>query len=794
MDKPYRIALAMIVGDAAKAEDWQRLMESVKDVVNGLYVAWTGQGDPPDFVANSPIKHGGMRSFPWQDDFAAARNFSFEMVPRDEYDWIMWLDSDDELIGSASDDPDRYWEEPRPPAECMVAMLDDIRPDTQAIWWNYAYAWNDALDRPRIDHWRERMFRADNVPSWRYMIHEVGAIRPGSITGRSTKLWVRHWFESTPESERATRERNRRIVAKAYGLDPENPRYILMMANEMLAAAEDSDQRGDPTATREARAGAAKLYLSFLEKSPPNDDAYTANNRLAMILRKTGQFDAAINQDLQGVKVRPTWMDSWIGIAEACLLAADYGLARDFADIALSKVTVPISTQAYEPMMYDYSPYLIRGQARLFTGDPAGAVADFEQCVASHPEEEMGHKLLTQAKLALRTQSTDGVTDPVTVERIHRRGSKPERSVAFVVNQLFEPWGPKLIAAGGSGGAEHCVAEIARRFNADGYRVAVFGTPGEERGVDADGIEWWDTREYDPNEQFDVVIASRTPATFDGLVNARVKLLWMHDVNVGDTSTGVYGDSMKNAPFVVALSKWHRHHLMRLYGLEPHRVVVIPNGYDEALFQRNGSPRQRNKYVWASSPDRGVDAVLGVWPELRKRMPEAEFHVYYGWTGIDKIIAQSQPGTPQHDGMVRFKTSVMQLTADVGGEEAGIFWHDRKPRAELAAAYDTCDVWLYPTSFMETFCITAMETQACGVIPLVADVAALAEAVPNERLRIPGFANNESFRKEFVSAITRLDKTPEPTRAALRDDGVEFASGYTWDAAYAWWRDVIAKL
>jgi len=38
-------------------------------------------------------------------------------------------------------------------------------------------------------------------------------------------------------------------------------------------------------------------------------------------------------------------------------------------------------------------------------------------------------------------------------------------------------------------------------------------------------------------------------------------------------------------------------------------------------------------------------------------------------------------------------------------------WHDRVDQITLAKHQLTMDAWLYPTDFLETYCITAVEMQ-----------------------------------------------------------------------------------
>ena len=72
-DRMPTLALAMIVKDEEK--DLPALLESVKGVFDEIVIVDTGSTDGTKEIAK---KYGAkVHDFPWIDDFAAARNFSF---------------------------------------------------------------------------------------------------------------------------------------------------------------------------------------------------------------------------------------------------------------------------------------------------------------------------------------------------------------------------------------------------------------------------------------------------------------------------------------------------------------------------------------------------------------------------------------------------------------------------------------------------------------------------------------------------------------------------------------------
>lgn len=80
------ISLCMIVKD--EEEVLKRCLDGIYDCVDELILVDTGSTDRTKEIANA--YHSRLFDFPWQDDFAAARNFSFSKATKD---YILWLDA-----------------------------------------------------------------------------------------------------------------------------------------------------------------------------------------------------------------------------------------------------------------------------------------------------------------------------------------------------------------------------------------------------------------------------------------------------------------------------------------------------------------------------------------------------------------------------------------------------------------------------------------------------------------------------------------------------------------------------
>src|SRR5690606_26056361 len=84
------ISLCMIVKNEESVI--ARCLDSVKDLVDEINIVDTGSTDNTKGIVQQYTNR--VFDFNWIDNFAAARNFSFQQATKD---YILWLDADDVL-------------------------------------------------------------------------------------------------------------------------------------------------------------------------------------------------------------------------------------------------------------------------------------------------------------------------------------------------------------------------------------------------------------------------------------------------------------------------------------------------------------------------------------------------------------------------------------------------------------------------------------------------------------------------------------------------------------------------
>lgn len=151
------ISLCMIVRNEEAVLD--RCLESAADLVDEIVIVDTGSTDATKEIARQFTDK--LFDFPWVDDFAAARNFSFDQASGD---YCMWLDADDVI-----EEPDRAR---------FRAMREQLLPEADVVMMPYHTAF-DPQGQPTFTYYRERVVRNEARFRW------SGAVRPSPPPGKS---------------------------------------------------------------------------------------------------------------------------------------------------------------------------------------------------------------------------------------------------------------------------------------------------------------------------------------------------------------------------------------------------------------------------------------------------------------------------------------------------------------------------------------------------------------------------------------------------------------------------------
>jgi len=176
---------------------------------------------------------------------------------------------------------------------------------------------------------------------------------------------------------------------------------------------------------------------------------------------------------------------------------------------------------------------------------------------------------------------------------------------------------------------------------------------------------------------------------------------------------------------------------------------------------------KHTKVFYGSSYDRGLQHLLKMWPKVLEAVPNAELHICYGWDLFDKIFNDN----PERK---MWKAKINKLM-----DQKGIVHHGRLGKKELQKVRKECGVWAYPTHFQEINCITALEAQNDGLVPVTMDFAALKETV-HGGTKVDGDIYETEIQDEYVKALVAW-MTDEKRWEKESQDVKGKVQNYSWD-------------
>ena len=106
-------------------------------------------------------------------------------------------------------------------------------------------------------------------------------------------------------------------------------------------------------------------------------------------------------------------------------------------------------------------------------------------------------------------------------------------------------------------------------------------------------------------------------------------------------------------------------------------------------------------------------------------------------------------------------------------KQLAVNFHGPVSQQELHIAMSRSEYWCYLTDYEETYCITALEMQYSGIIPIVTPVAALSETV-NSGIIIE---NNETKWDNLIKILNELNSN---SKNKLKKQSIDWAKQQTW--------------
>jgi tetratricopeptide (TPR) repeat protein len=338
----------------------------------------------------------------------------------------------------------------------------------------------------------------------------------------------------------------------------------------------------------------------------------------------------------------------------------------------------------------------------------------------------------------------------------------------FVVPGGFNKWTGRDILSKGMGGSETYVVEMSRYIQLSGdFQVIVF--------CDCETADVFEDVEYRPLEEYfsfvhynyiHTCIISRysefLPVALEG--QTENVYLVVHDL----TLTGKIVPKSEKLKNVFCLTEWHYNYFLSHYPDLKDITVVLGHGININSYLLDVNNKIPYKFIYSSMPNRGLLPLLIMWSKIHAIEPSATLHIYSDINS--KYMLDTCPELMQI-----IKNHLDSL------KNSNVFYHGWVDKKTLQTSWKTADVWFYPCTYMETFCLTALEAAASKTLAVTTDLAGLQTTVGDRGVILHGQPNTVEW---FDSAITKLFNTLK--NPALKNALIE--KNYKWVSDMSWYK------
>ena len=755
-----KLALAIIAKD--EVEKVKAIIETFEKYFDEIVIAADQRLSEFNALMSPKVT---VHPYEWINDFAHKRNFLAEHTNSELY---FRMDTDDWIIN-----PELI------PA--LVTQMDLHKIDVYYAPYDYA---KDDKGNVIARHWRETIIRKRSDVYWKKAIHEnIFSENENAVKlARDNNLRIEHRIDINHALE--SFERNYNAIMEEFKRDGEktDPRTYAYLGRMLMGKGEYDK---------------ATIFLEkLIEKSGWDHDKYFAWIQMSQCYMNLGKPQMAISCVNEALCINTKFPDAYIQMGAVYLQMEDYEKSVDWTLPGLVRKE-PDTVMVLDPTFYKVGAYMNAALALLGKGDIKLAFQyyqDAKKNSGNSAEITKYESVFTEAHeltqyvehlmwLCFYTQKKDPDKTKNIIASIPKQSYIDERvwkirnsfsvprrwaknEIAIFCGPSWEPWSP-LSTIKGIGGSEEAVIYLSRELTKIGYKVTVFNDCGEMAGI-YDGVEYMPWQAFNPRDTFNFIIGWRGHDLRD--VKATKRIIWLHDVPQPNTFTV---ESVKNFDHVIVLSEFHKSLLPKFIPEE--KILVSTNGINLEDFEDKSLIRNPHRMIYTSSYDRGIAHLLTVWGEVRKEVPDAELHIYYGWNTFDEMVKKGA-----RDPM--FKTAMLPYMS-----QSGVTEHGRIGHKQLARELQMSGLWVYPSHFEEISCISAMKAQASGCVPVCTDYAALAETV-KAGIKVPGNCRTEEtaqkYKEELVALLKDNDRQ-EKLREEVRIHREEFG----WNVVAKQWHE-----
>jgi tetratricopeptide (TPR) repeat protein len=351
-----------------------------------------------------------------------------------------------------------------------------------------------------------------------------------------------------------------------------------------------------------------------------------------------------------------------------------------------------------------------------------------------------------------------------------------KKRLVFIVNGGFVSWRGSSIQKEGTGGSETFIIEISKYIKKRGEydEVVVFcncgGKEGEEEYC---GVLYRDLNgyiEYLRENSVDMCVVSRYPEYLGSLYaidNVKEVTMILHDmIPAGEVI--LRHEKLKK---IMLLSDYHKKVFDSMFGsVLGDLSTTFGYGVDVVGMSQARKGKVRNRFIYSSTANRGLLYLLMMWPSIKERIPDATLYIHcdiYNNKWLNETCKEVMD-------------TIREEMKRLSGQKWGIVYKGWVSKKELYESWSEAEVWFYPTTFLETFCLTALEAGVSETLVVTMNIGSLSEVVGDRGVLLNKNVTTEEGRLDILEELVKVLSDEERKREYVKRNAV-YSKKLTWE-------------
>ena len=343
----------------------------------------------------------------------------------------------------------------------------------------------------------------------------------------------------------------------------------------------------------------------------------------------------------------------------------------------------------------------------------------------------------------------------------------------FIADGGFNTWSGTNITTNGVGGSETYIIELAKHIQKLGhFQVSVFCNC-DNNGEICNDVAYYPLSTYKTfitTYQIHTCIISRFSEYIPMSYESNIQQIYfvLHDLLPSGNIIPI-NPKLKR---ILCLTEWHCSYFTERFPVLASITSSFSYGIDQSTFGNNNLSLSisNNKipfrFIYSSFPNRGLLPLLQMWPRIVAQYPTATLDIFSDINGewVNKM----------------FLTEMNILREILASNTLkGINYYGWVNKSRLAQGWNEAQFWFYPCTFMETFCLTALEAAISKTCAITNGLAALENSVGDRGIIISGSVNTDEWKERALNTLFSFMNNPY-LQAQLIEKNYKWAQNLSW--------------